>query len=250
MCAVSVNTFVRAYQAPPGSTAKEAGNYKNKPLTKNTKIFLGLISFGLLYGLVELVEHFANVRPKIREFAKLNCDLYNAIVNRGPEQTHFTVRTESGKELTFYIYQNAVCVVCSEGGESLQVRSFEELLSRIHTDVVNNPGYYDGLQLIPTVGSTMYCASEAGDLAGNQKVLQAIKTALYTVRMPGTKKEYLEILADKFEALIGAELISRAVSTVTDKDLLNDSGKHEEQVNHVDFTAVFAVFANAAFPDG
>lgn len=146
MCATSINTFVRAYKAPAGSTAKAAGDYENTSSTKNIKKFLGLISFGIFYGIAELIEHFANVKPKIHEFARLNCDLHNAIVNRQRDSDGVLLKTESGQELTLYEQDDRVHVYTGGVGIALELASFKEVLTRISADRQANPGYYAGLE--------------------------------------------------------------------------------------------------------
>ena len=248
MCATSINTFCRAFSVPPGGNiAKAAGNYTNTACTKNTKIILGLLSFGLLYGLAVLIEQFANVRPKIKEFAGLNCALYNAVVDRAPDSNFVSIPIGNNKNLYFYENNGMIHIDDGVNAKELPFRTFDELLYKIHQDAIENPDIYSGLNFTPTIGASMKLASASAGLRGNVKVLQKIQLELYSVRQPLSRQAYLDTLAGKFAELVGEKLSSNRTSDLSRSDLIS-GGISGAVVSHSPIIDSFGIFAAAAYP--
>ncbi|VVE85811.1 hypothetical protein [Pandoraea sputorum] len=81
---LSVNTFVRAFSAAAGpetalNLGKAAGDYDNTTCTKIAKGVVGVLTLGIGYGIIWLIEHFGNVSPKIDEFRQAASDLYREL---------------------------------------------------------------------------------------------------------------------------------------------------------------------------
>lgn len=247
MCATSINTFVRAFNAPVGkSIAKEAGNYKNTECASTTKILLGLVSFGILYGLAALIEHVANVRPKIREFAGLNCALYNAIVNRGPGKEPVTIQIEPGKDVTFRDIEGQIYIIDGDNRQPMGVSSFEHLLAKIHQDALASPDLYSGLDFTPTIGASISLEDAVKALPpGGSKLIEAIQLALYGIKMPSTMGAYFQLLSDKFRELTSVGLSGGAVSMLPAK--WSDDEHSLQKVEHQQFIEYFQRISTRAF---
>lgn len=84
MESTSVNTYKRAFSA--NENIKDAAeSYKNKTPTQIAKIVIGILTLGIGYGIMCLVEKLTIRDPKVREFCdnaiKIHDDLSTAVVN-------------------------------------------------------------------------------------------------------------------------------------------------------------------------
>ncbi|ECC8923125.1 hypothetical protein DUQ00_09240 [Salmonella bongori] len=63
----SAGTYARVLKAET-NLSHAAGNYENKLATKLAKGIVGVFTLGIGYGIIRLVEHYCNVRPKVAEY--------------------------------------------------------------------------------------------------------------------------------------------------------------------------------------
>lgn len=149
---ISSNTFVRAFSTAPAlrsgnraqragdhefsaatasrasDLAQAAGNYEN---TIGTKIAMGvvaLLTIGIGYGIIRLIEHCCNVHPKIDEFREAAVKL-RAAIQRASEQ-------QGG---------NAEVSISTRGGQQIKFRETVEGVEIV--DTASNRGVLPGLTL-------------------------------------------------------------------------------------------------------
>lgn len=251
MCATSIHTFVRAFNNTPGGIARAAGDYTNTPLAKNTKIFLGLISLGLLYGLAVLIEHFANVRPKIRELAEFNCKIYTDIVECPRRTDSLGIAIDDGKKLWFYQAPEGIFASDNHGNsdQNMHANSFGELLSKIHQDARANPEIYADLVFRSTIGASINLDSPPSSTYGNAQILSEIQLQLYTVIKPKDAEDYKAALRQKFFEITKDVLTEGGESRLPSSMSRND-GMYQSSnfVDHTEIIEYFERFAAAAYP--
>ncbi|ECG1192050.1 hypothetical protein FPE49_000609 [Salmonella bongori] len=63
----SAGTYARVLKAEM-NLSHAAGNYENKLATKLAKGIVGVLTLGVGFGIIRLVEHYCNVRPKVAEY--------------------------------------------------------------------------------------------------------------------------------------------------------------------------------------
>lgn len=143
----SLNTYARAFQAPD-NLAHAAGNYDNSIMTKFAKCAIGVLTLGLGYGILYLVERLSNVNPKINEF----CYNANAIAHElsaaiEDAKDHITVTLDNGQQIT--IQQDGCNLLLrSQDGQTQTLNEMDltKLYHKIVHDIQTNPGIY-GVEL-------------------------------------------------------------------------------------------------------
>lgn len=139
----SIGTYARAFQAQT-NLALSAGHYDNSTAAKIAKGVVGILTLGIGYGVICLIEHFKNVRPKIDEY----CDNAKIIANALSEaiednKQSVTVKLKDGQELTIQHYSGAVTLIDQKGQQEILVGlDFEQLHDKIQHDIRDNPGLY------------------------------------------------------------------------------------------------------------
>lgn len=139
----SLNTYFRAFQASD-NLAYAAGNYDNSMMTKFAKCAVGVLTLGLGYGILYLVERYANVNPKIHEFcynAKAIADELSVAIENGKD--HITVTLDNGQEIT--IQQDGCNLLLRSQDEQTQILNEMDLAKLYHKiidDIESNPGIY------------------------------------------------------------------------------------------------------------
>ncbi|WGL99613.1 hypothetical protein QE177_07040 [Arsenophonus sp. aPb] len=139
----SLNTYARAFQATD-NLAYAAGNYDTSMMSKFAKCAVGILTLGLGYGVIYLVERYANVNPKIHEFcynAKAIADELSVAMENIKD--HITVTLDNGQEIT--IQQDGCNVLLrSQDGQTqiLNEMDFAKLYHKIVDDIESNPGIY------------------------------------------------------------------------------------------------------------
>ncbi|EGM6571852.1 effector protein steA, partial [Salmonella enterica] len=63
----SAKTYARAFTANT-QLHEAAGNYENKLATKIAKGIVGVLTLGIGYGIIRLIENYCNVRDKINDY--------------------------------------------------------------------------------------------------------------------------------------------------------------------------------------
>ncbi|EBI5624859.1 hypothetical protein DUG02_08975 [Salmonella enterica] len=74
----SAQTYARAFTANT-QLHEAAGNYENKLATKIAKGIVGVLTLGIGYGLIRLIENCYNVRNKINDYCANAENIYNGI---------------------------------------------------------------------------------------------------------------------------------------------------------------------------
>lgn len=143
----SLNTYARAFQAPD-NLAHAAGNYDNSIMTKVAKCAISVLTLGLGYGILHLVERLSNVNPKINEF----CYNANAIANElstaiEDGKDHITVTLDNGQQITIQ-QDDCNLLLRSQDGQTQTLNEMDltKLYHKIVHDIQNNPGIY-GIEL-------------------------------------------------------------------------------------------------------
>ena len=143
----SLNTYYRAFQAPD-NLAFAAGNYDNSTMAKFAKCAIGVLTFGLGYGILYLIEHYSNVNPKIQQFchnAKVIKNELSQAIEDGKD--NITVTLDNGQQLT--IQQDGCNLLLrSQDGQTQMFNemNLEKLYNKIANDMQANPGIY-GIEL-------------------------------------------------------------------------------------------------------
>ncbi|ANI21822.1 hypothetical protein AB870_26190 (plasmid) [Pandoraea faecigallinarum] len=119
---ISGNTFFRALSAPEESDfGQAAGNYENTPCTKVVKGLIGVLTLGIGYGILYMVEDWCNVIPKRAEFREAAVKLHRSIEasprQRGPG-AEVSVHTRGGREIKFCETWEGVQIVDADNNVS------------------------------------------------------------------------------------------------------------------------------------
>jgi len=141
----SLKTYERAFTADEG-IKNAAGNYENKVLTKIAKAFIGVITLGIGYGVIRLIEERVVTRPKISEFCDNAKLIYRALVEN--EGAKCRVVMTNGEAIILSEEHdtngNATVKIKNDNGDSttLPGKSFASIIANLEKDSEDNFGYY------------------------------------------------------------------------------------------------------------
>ncbi|VVE84441.1 hypothetical protein [Pandoraea sputorum] len=147
---ISGNTFFRAFSvvSAPGESdlAQAAGNYENTRCTKVVKGLVGMLTLGIGYGILYIVEDSCNVVPKIEEFREAAVKLYRAIeaspLQRGG-RAQVSVRTRDDREIKFCETERGVDIEDADGHVSeLRGLTLARIREKLALDFAVNLGAY------------------------------------------------------------------------------------------------------------
>lgn len=223
MPATSVHTYYRALSNRHGSAARAAGNYENGMAMKIAK-FLGAISLGIGYGIIRVIEYYANIQPKIEEYARNSTAIYRAIYEanwNGAPGVPVIVDLDDGgitRKICFtkdYIDgKQCVCITLDGLSETLTDTSFENILTRIRKDCRDYPKYYKNAgRTAPQGAATLLERRTIRGSENDSIALERMQNALFITPMPETQTGLENVLIETFEEVTGVSL-----KTYRDKD--------------------------------
>lgn len=144
----SASTYLRAFSASSDIKAA-AGNYQYKTTTKITISIISVLTLGIAYGILKLMEKLVNpCQKKIDQFcinAPTIQDKLSDAVLRGEDKV--MVRLADGQEITFEQHDDPETkqsvVIISDGKHSGEVAgTLEEICVKLENDFTSAPGYY------------------------------------------------------------------------------------------------------------
>ncbi|HCC0888461.1 TPA: hypothetical protein M4K80_001957 [Salmonella enterica] len=148
MPVTSASTYARAFKAET-NLCHAAGNYENKWATKLAKGLVGLLTLGIGYGIIRLIEYYHNVVPKIEEYRANAETIYNRLA-RAVVTGEQGVRVKFDETRFLQLEQ-----VFDEDSHDPYVRisdrqhvefvkgTFEDILIKLSADFEAAPGIYD-----------------------------------------------------------------------------------------------------------
>ncbi|MFM5540450.1 hypothetical protein ACET8U_22735 [Aeromonas veronii] len=149
MSNTSVNTYARAFSAHE-RISDAAGNYKNTMPTKIAKIVIGVLTIGIGYGIMHLIEKLSSRDPKVREFCQnavnIHTDLSEAVALG---RSSASVNLPSGQIICFEETKEMKAgkmepvVKISFGEHDVNVAgTMKDIVKRIEGDFNSAPGIY------------------------------------------------------------------------------------------------------------
>ncbi|PXX50929.1 hypothetical protein SAMN05660489_06350 [Pseudomonas sp. LAMO17WK12:I10] len=211
MSITSLQSYARSFNADANSDIKgAAGNYENSVAAKLAKGIVGVLTLGIGYGIIRLIEEFSNVRPKIHEFCAnapgIHDALASAIINK---ENTVQATLIDGRKITFTEHRDdqteKYTVIISDGAHEQEVKgSLMEICLKLEADFLAAPGYYgfSGEEDHITLAEKMASANEDD-------------TTLQIWDFDG-KDEYYAAVNEKFEKEYGrANLGNNATTKIT-----------------------------------
>jgi hypothetical protein len=150
MSKISSLTYSRAFSAT-NNLPKAAGNYNNSKAAIAAKVIFGVLTLGIGYGIILLIEKYTRSNPKIEAFCAHVQTIKSALSDAcAKKRSSITVSLNYGIEnLELTLVENidgGVDFFDQYGNKSVinQV-DFKMLHEKLTKDIHDNPGYYVGL---------------------------------------------------------------------------------------------------------
>ncbi len=189
----SFNTYARAFTATK-NIKDAAGNYENTTGTKIAKTLVGILTLGIGYGVMRLIEEFAFVKPKVHEFCDNACRIFNALEDSKNEgKSRISVETVDGNIITLEKTGEGVTITDANGNSSTcKDETFQSIKEKIEKDFVENPGFYSTKFVLaekavdistknqPVVEQSTYRASQENISSLREKMADFIKDKMAT----------------------------------------------------------------------
>ena len=142
MNVTSVNTYARALNSQENN-AQAAGEYKNSIGTIIAKGVVGILTLGIGYGIIRLIEEVAKVRPKIHEFCHNAEDIHKKLANAHlNDEKLVNVELKDRRVITFRESDKGTYISDGDNNEILLNGKFSDICLRLESDFVACPGYY------------------------------------------------------------------------------------------------------------
>jgi hypothetical protein len=213
----SLATYYRALRTPGSSTsspAKQAGNYTNTLSTKVAKGVLAVLTLGIGYGILCLIERYGNRDPKVKEFTHNSRRIYQELMANGHEKqvkvkltdgrvlmlTQIETRGFSGTGYAVQMELEGSNDICEEAD-----LSFDAIMTNLRQDCENNPNLYaDALASIQDNGwmASDFLAdtvAQPDGYKGTPVVLEQIKNQLFLQPPPRDKTALRRMMYDAYE---------------------------------------------------
>lgn len=146
---ISSSTFARAFSVSTTNMRDAVGNYENSTSSKIAKGFIGILTLGIGYGVIRLIEEFANIKPKIDDYCANAQGIYDALSTAvAKAHDRVTVKLINGREITFTEKNNMEAggernVVIFDGMHTEVIKgTLQDICLKWEKEFDDAPGYY------------------------------------------------------------------------------------------------------------